>query len=81
MDRAGSTFLCHSCVKEASLLKGQTQVCVLCILIVSIILQLIYAFPLFPQRSFAKVFLRGLPYLCKLRGKSPEHIKIENERR
>ena len=29
MDRAGSTFLCHSCVKEASLLKGQTQVCVL----------------------------------------------------
>ena len=29
IDGASSTFLCHSHVEEASLLKGQTQVCIL----------------------------------------------------
>ena len=32
MDGAGSTVLCHSCVEETSLLKGQTQVCPVAVL-------------------------------------------------
>lgn len=49
-------------------------------LVALIILHLIYAFPLFPQGLFQRYF-QGLSIkLCKLRGKSSEHIKIENGR-
>lgn len=60
IDRAGSTFLCHSHVEEASLLKGQKVKSTSCGILPALITSaLIYVSPLLPQRSFAKRFLSG----------------------
>lgn len=82
MNGAGSTFLCHSCVEEASLLKGQTQVCVLWQCCSINYLAPYLCVPSISTEVFFKGIFQGLSIkLCKLRGKSPEHIKIEHGRR